>query len=83
MEDIHEENKKKKNREINFIIHGKSEETEEEKDLIKELCIGAVPPRTSVRIGTEIDRRNRPIKVIFNSIQDKNNLMNNLRYLKG
>ena len=87
MEDIHEENEKK-NRENNVIIHGKPEETEEEdkaflQELIKELCIGAVHPRTLVRIGTKTDERNRPIKVIFNSIQDKNKLMNNLRYLKG
>ena len=87
MEDIHEENEKK-NRENNIILHGVAEGTEEEdkalvNSLIKEVCIGAVHPRLCIRVGTKNATKNRPIKVTFNSLQEKAKLMSNLSNLKG
>ena len=87
IEDINEENDKK-NREKNIIIKGKQEVDEMDdkaflESLIKELCIGAVHPTSVMRIGTKVEGRNRPIKVIFKSTDEKYKLLNNLKNLKG
>ena len=89
-----EEEKDKKNRIKNIIIHGKVEESGETDDrqfaetLIKELQIGAPNISKIERIGMEKDSGNgaaqkRPIKIIMNSEEDKEKVLNNLRHLKG
>ena len=87
IEDMNEDNDKK-NREKNIIIKGKQEVDEMDdkaflESLIKELCIGAVHPTSVMRIGTKVEGRNRPIKVIFKSTDDKYKVLNNLKNLKG
>ena len=87
IEDMNEDNDKK-NREKNIIIKGKQEVDEMDdkaflESLIKELCIGAVHPTSVMRIGTKVEGRNRPIKVIFKSTDEKYKLLNNLKNLKG
>ena len=84
---MNEENDKK-NRENNLIIRGKQDISEEDdtaffKDLIKELCIGAIHPTSIMRIGTKTTERTRPIKVTFKSYEDKYKMLNNLKALKG
>ena len=87
IEDMNEENDKK-NRENNLIIRGKQDISEEDdtafvKDLIKELCIGAIHPTSIMRIGTKTTERTRPIKVTFKTSEDKYKMLNNLKALKG
>ena len=87
IEDMNEDNDKK-NREKNIIIKGKQEVDEMDdkaflESLIKELCIGAVHPTSVMRIGTKVEGRNRPIKVIFKSTDEKYKVLNNLKNLKG
>jgi len=89
-----EEEKDRKNRIKNIIIHGKVEESGETDDrqfaenLIKELQIGAPNISKIERIGMEKESGNgtalkRPIKLIMNSEEDKEKVLNNLRHLKG
>ena len=87
IEDMNEDNDKK-NREKNIIVKGKQEVDEMDdkaflESLIKELCIGAVHPTSVMRIGTKFEGRNRPIKVIFKSTDEKYKVLNNLKNLKG
>ena len=87
IEDMNEESDKK-NREMNIIVKGKQEIDEMDdkaflESLIKELCIGAVHPTSVMRIGTKVEGRNRPIKVIFKSSDEKHKVLSNLKNLKG
>ena len=88
-----EEEKDRKNRIKNIIIHGKVEESGETDDrqfaenLIKELQIGAPNISKIERIGMEKESGNgaalkRPIKLIMNSEEDKGKVLNRLRQEK-
>ena len=88
-----EEEKDRQNRVKNIIIHGKTEEEAEDdkhfaENLIKELQIGAPKINKIERIGQEKITENesnskRPIKLVMNSEDDKEKIINNLRNLKG
>ena len=81
------EQRDKKARESNIIIHGKEEVKEQEdlvfsKDLIQ--SIGVDTPIKSVsRIGRQENSKKRPIKIVFNSSEDREKVMENLKNLKG
>ena len=83
-EEISEEKEKKK-RERNVIIHGTEinteiqEPTEYVNDLIKVLSIGAVKPKSVKQIG---NTEKRPLHVEFFNTTDKSKFMRNLKYLK-
>ena len=90
MEELEEENQKRL-RKNNIIIHGKKETNvqsggEEDslfvKEMIKELCIGAVTAKSMERIGNSDTEKVRPLKVIFMNESDKNKVMGNLKNLK-
>ena len=83
-EEISEEKEKKK-RERNVIIHGTEinteiqEPTEYVNDLIKVISIGAVKPKSVKQIG---NTEKRPLHVEFLNTTDKSKFMRNLKYLK-
>ena len=94
MEELEEENQKRI-RKNNIIIHGKKETSvqsadksgdEEDslfvKEMIKELCIGAVTAKSMERIGNSDTEKVRPLKVTFMNESDKNKVMGNLKNLK-
>ena len=84
-----EEEKDRQARAKNIIIHGKSEgeDTDDKhfaESLIKELQIGAPKITKMERIGQENGPNlKRPIKIVMNSEEEKEKILNNLRHLKG
>lgn len=86
-EELAEETERKR-RECNLVIHGKEElpNNEDQKfvdDLIKELCIGNIKIKTVERIGTLVEKKVRPMKIVFSSVADKEKVHSNLRNLQG
>ena len=80
----------KRRREKNLIIHGKKEQSKEDdsdsdffNQLVKDLQIGSIKIKQIQRIGTMMPNKNRPIKLEFNTEEDKVKVFNNLRNLKG
>ena len=68
-EELAEETERKR-RECNLVIHGEEElpNNEDQKfvdDLIKELCIGNIKIKTVERIGTLVEKKVRPMKIVF------------------
>ena len=81
------EEKDKKERSCNIIIHGKDENKEEKDDseFVKNMInvIGCnVTPKSVTRIGRPDNNKKRPIKIILQNKQEKDKIMNNLRNLK-
>ena len=81
------EEKDKKERMCNIIIHGKGEDSEQiaDPDFVKDMIrvIGCnVTPKSVVRIGRADASKKRPIKIILHSEQDKDKIMTNLKNLK-
>ena len=83
------EEKDKRVRENNIIIHGKCESENNEdndkqfvNDMIKDISVGAITAKSIIRIGKTEKEKNRPIKVVFNSKEEKSKVMSNLRYMK-
>ena len=77
----------RKRRVKNLIIHGKNEvsaehDNEFSNNLIKDLQIGAVAIKQVERIGQKSSTNKRPIKLMFNSEEDKEKVLENLRNLK-
>ena len=84
------EERDKKLRQNNIIIHGrpdneKNEESDKQfiNDMIKHISIGAVNTKSISRVGKNDSGKPRPIKVTFNNNEDKAKLMASLRHLKG
>ena len=87
-----EEERDRKSRAKNIIIHGKFEVGKADDkffsdNLIKELQIGAPKINQIERIGKESEGGNgstqkRPIKLTMNSEEDKDKVLNNLKALK-
>ena len=50
--------------------------------MIKDLQIGAVTPKQVERIGQPNNEKKQPIKMVLNSEEDKEKVLNNLRNLK-
>ena len=78
----------KRRREKNLIVHGKKEQSKEDdseffNQLVKDLQIGSIKIKQIQRIGTMMPNKNRPIKLEFNTEEDKVKVFNNLRNLKG
>ena len=77
----------KKERSKNLIIHGREESEDNQADTaFVQKFIQAVGssyiPKTLMRIG-RTENRKRPIKVVLQSNEERDNLLNNLRNLKG
>lgn len=77
----------KKERSRNLIIHGKEESEDNQVDtLFVQNLIQAIGsnyvPKSIMRIG-RTENKKRPIKVVFQSNEERDNLLNNLRNLKG
>ena len=80
-------------RQKNVIIHGATEDdskTEEDQksidksfvdDLLRDISYKAVPNYIG-RIGAKSEGKSRPIKVVFNTVDEKRKLFNNLKALK-
>ena len=51
--------------------------------MLKEISVGAITTKSIARIGRNDNGKSRPIKVTFKTVDDKNKVMSNLRYLKG
>ena len=74
----------------NIIIHGFEEANEDQSTndevlinkLISDLSIGSIQTKTITRLGQHSEDKSRPIKVSFNSLNDKDKIMNNLPNLK-
>lgn len=89
-----QEDRDKKSRETNIIIHGIPDkkfinQEEEEKwnkefsnKLISDLKI-TVKKKQTLRLGTFKENNRRPIKVAFATVKDKESVMKNLKNLKG
>ena len=84
------EEKDKRLRESNIVIHGKRESENNEdndkqfvNDMIKDISVGAITAKSIIRIGKTENEKARPIKVIFNNKEEKSKVMSNLRHLKG
>ena len=84
------EEKDKRLRENNIVIHGKRESENNEdsdkqfvNDMIKDISVGAITAKSIIRIGKTENEKTRPIKVIFNNKEEKSKVMSNLRHLKG
>ena len=83
------EERNKKVRENNIIIHGCIEKDSDDQDktfvqdIIKEISVGIVKTKSITRVGKTDSGKSRPIKVSFNNIDEKNKVMSNLRFLKG
>jgi hypothetical protein len=83
------EERDKKVRENNIIIHGCSENDSEEKDkifvqdMLKEISVGKVNTKSITRVGKTDGGKSRPIKVTFSNVDEKTKVMSNLRFLKG
>lgn len=84
------EERDKKLRQHNIIVHGRCESANNEEndqifinDMMKDLSVGAIHPKSVLRIGKQDSGKPRPIKVAFNSNDDKTKVMTSLRYLKG
>ena len=88
-----EEERDRKSRAKNIIIHGKFEIGKADdkffsENLIKELQIGALKINQIERIGKEAEGGNgstqkRPMKLIMNNEEDKDKVLHNLKALKG
>ena len=83
------EEKDKRLRENNIVIHGKRESENNEdndkqfvNDMIKDISVGAITAKSIIRIGKTENEKTRPIKVIFNNKEEKSKVMSNLRHLK-
>ena len=84
------EEKDKKLRENNIIVHGRDEKENNEEndksfinDMLKEISVGAITTKSIARIGRNDNGKSRPIKVTFKTVDDRNKVMSNLKYLKG
>ena len=83
-----EEEIEQKERELNIIIHGKSETLIQNEDTkfvhkLVEAVAGNIKPKSFERFGIIKENKKRPIKVIFHNVEHKAKVMNNLRDLKG
>lgn len=82
------EQREKKERVCNIIIHGKEESDQQNGDrafvsrMIQLVSVG-IKPKSITRIGRDDTHRKRPIKVVFQTEQDKENILGNLSNLKG
>jgi hypothetical protein len=83
------EERDKKVRENNIIIHGciESDSDDHDKtfvhDMLKEISVGIVNTKSITRVGKADSGKTRPIKVSFSNIDEKIKVMSNLRFLKG
>ena len=83
------EERDKKVRENNIIIHGCIEKDSDDQDktfvqdMLKEISVGIVKTKSITRVGKTDSGKARPIKVSFNNIDEKIKVMSNLRFLKG
>ena len=84
------EEKDKRLRENNIIIHGKCESENNEdndkqfvNDMIKDISVGAITTKSITRLEKSEHGKNRPIKVVFNNNEEKSKVMSNLRFMKG
>jgi len=83
------EERDKKVRENNIIIHGCIEKDSDDQDktfvqdMLKEISVGIVNTKSITRVGKTDSGKSRPIKVSFNNIDEKIKVMSNLRFLKG
>ena len=89
-----QEDRDKKTRETNIIIHGIPDkkftnQADEEKwneefsnKLISDLKI-TVKKKITLRLGTFKEDKHCPIKVVFTTVKDKESVMSNLKNLKG
>ena len=82
------EEREKKSRCCNIIIHGKCESAGEDDDkilveeLFKKLTVGALKYKSIVRLGKMEKEKNRPIKLEMCNEQDKSLVLSKLRNLK-
>ena len=89
------EESEKKQRACNIIIHGVEENAATDKEEAKEsdqefianfiraVGLNKIKYKNCVRIGKSDPSKKRPIKVVLNSEAEKNNIMENLKELKG
>ena len=84
------EERNKKLRENNIVVHGRDDKENNEEndktfinDMLKEISVGAITATSIKRIGKNESGKSRPFKVTFKSIDEKNKVMSNLKYLKG
>ena len=81
------EQRDKKARESNIIIHGKEEIKEQDDSNFAQSLIQAIGVNTPIklvsRIGRQDNSKKRPIKIVFNSSEDREKVMENLKNLKG
>ena len=83
------EERDKKVRENNIIIHGCIENDSDDQDktfvhdMLKEISVGIVNTKSITRVGKADSGKTRPIKVSFSNIDEKIKVMSNLRFLKG
>lgn len=90
----YQEDRDKKSRKTNIIIHGvadkkfadqKEQETwndEFSNKLLLDLKV-AVKKKKAIRLGTFNEDKQRPIKMVFTTVKDKETIMKNLKNLKG
>ena len=87
------EEKEKKLRSKNFIIHGVESSTDNKDDAVKSddiyinnsiaaLKVTSIV-KSSSRVGLLAQDKNRPIKVVMNTEEEINRILSNLRNLKG
>ena len=89
-EDLVEE-KDRKNRSKNIIIHGKPEEETDSvsndqtfvSKFLKDICVGNLKPRSISRLGAKNPFRLRPIKLVFELESEKDKVLQNLSNLKN
>ena len=88
------EKQEQEKRANNIIIYGVSEERPDANVTIKEHDLQFindlfeaievnVVPKQAVRLGNEVNGQNRPIKVVLNSPEDKEQIMSSLKKLKN
>ena len=79
------EEREKKERCCNIIIHGIEESKDDDvfvKHLLKKVDEYAIP-KNITRIGRSENNKRKPMKVVMRNETDKKSIMNNLRRLKG
>ena len=82
------EERARKDRSCNLIIHGQKEGTENEdasfiKNLIREIGVEHIIPKSASRIGKLDPGKKRPIKFILNNEKEKDQILMSLGGLKG
>ena len=81
------EQKDKKERACNIIMHGKEDGDNKQEDVsfvntLLQTVGGNITPKSIIRLGRYDTNRKRPIKVILQNEENKDKIMDNLRNLK-